>query len=451
MYFNQLNVFITGLLLVGLACCQCPSKNISLNAKRALDYEVVANDAAWCWFSDPRAVYYKGQKNQIYYGYINSLGDVMVGSRSVNDSITHTAVLHKMLNKDDHAVPSILILPDGKLLVFYSAHNGHKVYMRKSTYPEDITSWEDERVIFDEPTMRYTYTSPVMLSDEDNRIYLFGRVVPQIAKTKPRDQYYTYFHQYFTYSDDLGETWSKGRVYLKNSRRNDPIYLKVCSDNKSRIDFLFTDGHPKIGNDVSVYHMYYQKGDFYQTDGEKIAAVENVPIDMSQVQIDKVYDASESHIRSWIWDIALDKENRPVVTYSRYPRVANHLYYYAYWDGVKWHSQKIAKSGRTMCTVRQGAKLLEAHYSGGVVLDHNDPSNVYLSRQIKGNFEIEHKRWNGKKWISEMITTGSTVDNVRPYVVAERSDRIVSLLWMTGYYYHYTDFKTSLSIATLYP
>src|SRR5699024_3725195 len=131
-------------------------------AKSASDYEVVAKDAAWCWFSDPRAVYYKGKKEQIYYGYINSSGDVMIGSKSVNDSVIHTAVLHIDLDKDDHAVPSILILPNGKLLAFYSAHNGHQVYMRRSTHPEDITSWEDEKVIFNDSTMRYTYTNPVM-------------------------------------------------------------------------------------------------------------------------------------------------------------------------------------------------------------------------------------------------------------------------------------------------
>src|SRR5699024_10122418 len=107
--YNGIQVFVTSFLFIGLIACQSPCEKTASKAKSASDYEVVAKDAAWCWFSDPRAVYYKGKKEQIYYGYINSSGDVMIGSKSVNDSVIHTAVLHKDLDKDDHAVPSILI------------------------------------------------------------------------------------------------------------------------------------------------------------------------------------------------------------------------------------------------------------------------------------------------------------------------------------------------------
>ena len=36
--------------------------------------KTLAEDAAWCWFSDPRAVYHHGEKEAVYFGYINSRG-----------------------------------------------------------------------------------------------------------------------------------------------------------------------------------------------------------------------------------------------------------------------------------------------------------------------------------------------------------------------------------------
>src|SRR5690554_4389940 len=49
--------------------------------------ERVTNDAAWCWFSDPRAVYHKGNHERIYYGYINSKGDVKVSSYDLQTGV----------------------------------------------------------------------------------------------------------------------------------------------------------------------------------------------------------------------------------------------------------------------------------------------------------------------------------------------------------------------------
>ena len=443
-----MQIKLLGLLgfLMMLASCQHPGEPDTNSGSPASSFRVVADDAAWCWFSDPRAVYYKGEKEQLYYGYINSSGDVMVSAKPVKDSSVQTAILHEQLNKDDHAVPSILFLPDGRLAVFYSAHNGHHVYMRMSTKPEDITSWEEERVISDDSAMRYTYTNPVMLSGEHNRIYLFGREVAPESRSH-RDRYYTYWYQYFIYSDDLGKTWSKSQIMLKNTKKNSPIYMKVCSDNRSRIDFLFTNGHPKTDPDISIFHMYYQSGHFFQTNGKKIVAMDELPIALQENNINKVYEAEVDHVRSWIWDIALDKNNRPVITYTRYPRATDHRYYYGYWDGAAWQSQEICQSGGWMCSLDQGDKVLEANYSGGVVLDHNNPSSVYLAKQIDGFFEIEHKSWDGKSWEMDRITSHSDQNNVRPFVVS--GDNRAFLFWMSGFYHHYTKYDTDLRLTEL--
>src|SRR5690606_22461920 len=209
--------------------------------------EMAAANGAWCWFSDPRALYFKGDREQVYYGYISHQGDVMISSRDMQTSEVEEAVLHRELQIDDRNAPTILVLPNKQLLAFYNEHNG-RVFMRKSRHPEDIREWEEEVVLLDDPVFKFTYTNPVMLAGENNRIYVFGRAV-----RKGGD--FSDWYQYFMYSDDLGETWSPRTVYLDNEGRNNPTYLKVTSDHQSRIDFLFTDGHPKIGNDVSVFHL----------------------------------------------------------------------------------------------------------------------------------------------------------------------------------------------------
>lgn len=428
-------LFIIVIMLVN-RCKPSGLKDDNTVSKSTIDYKVVAEDAAWCWFSDPRAVYHKGAFEKVYFGYINMQGDVVISTFDIKDKAIETFVLHEKLQVDDHNNPSIIFLPDHRLIAFYNEHSGN-VYMRKSRNPEDIHNWEDEQII-SKGEERYCYTNPVMLSEENNRIYIFGRKVGTSRS-------YTEWWQYFIYSDNEGETWSDGQIYLDNEGRNNPIYLKLITDHKSRIDFVFSDGHPKIGSDVSVYHMYYEGGVFYQTNGDILMGVDSLPVKVSHVN--KVYDAKNTNIRAWIWDLALNKKKNPVIVYARYPIETDHRYHYAYWDGQKWIDQEVSKAGGWMPSLRQGDQIREAHYSGGIVLNPIDPKQIYLSRQIEGKFEIERKylQDNGK-WKSSFITSQSEVDNIRPYVVYNSQiDRSV-LLWMSGYYNHYTRWDTNLRI-----
>lgn len=395
---------------------------------KSSDYEIVAKDAAWCWFSDPRAVYYKGKHEKIYYGYINSKGDVVINSRNLKTKHTETFILHKELQIDDHNVPSILFLPDGRLLTFYTEHNG-RFFMRKSKNPEDISSWEEERVV---PFggNRITYSHPVMLKGEKNRIYMFWRG----SDWRPS----------MSFSDDLGETWSETTALIESKGRRNRPYLKVSSDNKNRIDFIFTDGHPGVELTNSVYHIYYEKGEFYQTNGERITSLNQLPVEHSHVN--KVYDGTVNNVRGWISDIALNKKKQPVIVYSRYPEDTDHRYHYAIWDGNKWNDEEICKAGGWMPIVKEGEKVREPHYSGGISLDHANPSNVYLSKEINKVFEIEYWNKTNNSWVKSPITSGSELSNMRPYVVYGNNRKNPIVLWMHGLYHHYTRFDTNLLI-----
>lgn len=394
---------------------------------QASDYKVIAKDAAWCWFSDPRAVYHKGMEERIYYAYINSKGDVVISSRDLRSEEIKTFVLHEDLQVDDHNVPSLLFLPDGRLIAFYTEHNG-RFFMRKSKNAEDITEWGEERVI---PFggKRITYSHPVMLKEEGNRIYMFWRG----SDWQPS----------FAFSDDLGETWSSTKVLIKSKGARNRPYLKVHSGGEDRIDFIFTDGHPGVEPTNSVYHFYYKSGKFHQTNGDLIGSMDGPTIQHQNVH--KVYDGEKDSIRAWISDVALAKDGNPVLVYPRFPHDTDHRYHYAKWNGEKWLDEEICKAGGSMPIVEPGEKIREPHYSGGISLDHHDPSNIYLSRKVDRFFEVEHWKRKRKKWGSTKVTSRSETDNVRPYVVVGViGDPIV--LWMTGVYNHYTKFDTDLRI-----
>src|SRR5210317_2171915 len=120
---SQLTVYL--LLFLILPTCTPDSNDKIRSAKNTSTSKLLTTDGAWCWFSDPRAIYHRGEREQVYFGYINSQGDVCIGSQDLHSEEIRSFVLHDTLEIDDHNVPSILVLPGGKLLAFYNEHNGN--------------------------------------------------------------------------------------------------------------------------------------------------------------------------------------------------------------------------------------------------------------------------------------------------------------------------------------
>ena len=101
-----------------------------------------------------------------------------------------------------------------------------------------------------------------------------------------------------------------------------------------------------------------------------------------------------------------------------------------------------------MVSLRQDDRVREAHYSGGIVLDHQNPDHIYLSRDLYGKFEIEHRALQSDgTWTSSLITNQSSANNVRPYVIEQAPEGQAILLWMNGVYRHYTEYDMDINIA----
>jgi len=403
-------------------------------AQRAEDFKTVTDDGAWCWFSDPRSVYYKGNHERTYTGFVTSTGDIMIACKDHQSNKNEQQIIYQGLQVDDHVNPSILILPDGRLKVFFTRHNG-MIYHTSSKLPEDISAFEPVDSL--DLGKMLCYTNPVMLSEENNRIYLFFRGG---YDWKPS----------FITSDDLGKTWTAPKSFVSkkvNNIYNRP-YTKVVSDGNSNIHFAFTDGHPREENHNSIYYLRYEGGKFFDAAGNKVSDLEHLPVE--QEIVSKAYDGIAANQRAWIWDIALNEENNPVIVYSTLPEETSHYYNYGMWSGTEWINKRLCKAGGAFPHFEKTKEQRdpEPHYSGGIVLDHSKPNIVYLSRAIKDRYEIEE--WStidgGTTFTQRAITSNSLKDNVRPFVVRNAPDSIFPrLLWMhVNHYRHYSNFSTAI-------
>jgi hypothetical protein len=331
--------------------------------------------------------------------------------------------------------------PEGRLMVFYSKHADKlPMFLARATNPEDISEWQDVKKLELNDTVAYaglsdtyTYANIVRLADENNKLYLFWRG----ADFKPN----------FSTSDDFGRSWQTGKILILPERiyRDRRPYMKVASNNRDVIHFAFTDGHPRNEDTNSVYYAQYRKGGLYKANGDRIADWSAVPVDPRQVDV--VYDARETKERAWVWDVAEAKDGSPVIVYSRFPSDTSHVYYYGVFDNGHWNNYKLVDSGRWFPQTPPGTEEREPNYSGGLTLDHTDPSQVYLSREKDGVFEIE--KWTtpdkGKTWDITEITKNSAHDNVRPVVIRDHPADGPTVLWINiDEYRHYTDFRTGI-------
>ncbi|EHR62087.1 BNR-4 repeat-containing protein [Saccharomonospora cyanea] len=387
----------------------------------------VADSGAWCWFGGPRALYHEERHRRTYLGYLTAAGEVVVAQYDHDSGKLTKSVVMEHFPVDDHNNPAVCIRPDGRVVVFWTGHATNiPLLYRRSVLPEDIGGgWEPLRAITtnSEGPYGWTYTNLAQLSAEPGKLYLFWRGGD--------------FNPYFTTTTG-GDRWTDAQplVFVPGERP----YVKMHSDGRDTIHFAFTQAHPRDVH-TSIYYMYYRGGNLYRADGGLIGPL-GFPVNPSEA--DKVYDADTGgNPKAWVWEIAADERGRPVIVYANFPTDDDHRYHYARWTGQRWENHRITAAGGTI-----SGDPGEPNYSGGVSLDHEDPSVVLLSRQRPGQ-RHEVERWTtrngGRTWSVEPITSNSTELNVRPFKpVGLRGNGPMSVLWMAGEYPSYTDFRTRI-------
>lgn len=404
----------------------------------------LSDDAAWCWFSGPRAIYRHHGNAEIATGWITKDGTLQAALLNYKSGAKEIQTITPQLEKDDHANPAFVELQDKEVLMFCAKHYDNHVRVNRLAVDAPSIAYDETKLndIYDEeelkryPYKRVTYVNPFALTAENNRIYCFGR--------------WTGFKPNITWSDDNGESFVKSTVFIANKEGfdgNNRPYVCYASDGKSKIHLVFTDGHPRDEPLNSVYYACYENGAFWRADGSKICDLDQIPFEPKEATV--VYQASEKEGRAWVYDVATDKKGRPVVLYARYPEETEHLYHYAIFDGKKWEDNQVCHAGKWFPQTAEGKKEPEPHYSAGMSLNPLSPNVIYLSREVNGIFEIEKRETKdkGKSWKTTPITQNSTHDNVRPVVPKnmQKSDTPV-VLWMTNKkYIHYTNYDTEIN------
>ncbi len=382
-------------------------------------------DGAWCWFNDPRAIYYEGTKKQTYFGWINSSGDIVVASYNHQTGVYTEHTLYEGLEIDDHDNPAIFIRKDGRLVVYFSKHTTAPAHRFISTNPEDITSWGDDYRFGENVTYPYPF-------QVDDQIYIFYRGLN--------------WHPTLIISDDNGETLGEPQQFIAGGGARP--YARYCQDSNGTIHAVFTTAHPRQDSKNMIYYAAFKDGKFYKADGTLIKSYTgtSTALNIDNDDMDTVYAATNG--KGWIWDITVDKNNHPVMVYASFPSDTDHRYYYARWTGSEWFRTELCAAGGWFPQTPDGSSESEPNYSGGIYLDYDDPSIVYLSKEVNGVFEIFKYTTpdEGLTWKEQAITWNSPSDivNVRPIVPRNHKKGYFDVLWMRGKYRYYQDYHTSI-------
>ena len=297
---------------------------------------------SWCWFADPRAVRVSAPRDMTFVGWLDWSGRVKVGAYDAASEATTTSVVGWLFH-DDHGSPSIMVEPDKRLTVFWSAHNGHSLYFRTSRRPEDISAWGRIQTVpvHGSGSLGFTYPNPVLLSSERNKVYLFWRGARWAADDATRK---------------ATGGWSPATDLVAN--HGERPYLKVDSDGRAKIGFAFTEAHPRDAL-TSIYYMGYQKGWLRHANGRLIARMNGRPV--APRAADMVYDARATGMSAWVWDVAIGESAHPVIVYATFPSARHHHYWYARWTGRAWFSHFLTDGGPTI-----SPGTIEYEYSGGL-------------------------------------------------------------------------------------
>ena len=415
---------------------------------------VLTADGAWTWYNDPRSLFYNGI---LYFGYVRSAdGRSVLSSFNLTNGVKTDLFTSTRTEVDDHDVSGLLVKQDGKMLAIYARHGADQFFayrLSTTTNPATAGDWGAEQTI-SSTGAGLTYSNPYQLTGESNRIYNFARDLN--------------FNPTVFTSTNGGSNWSTPQLFIKTGTGSTRPYVKYSSDSTQRVDFQYTDGHPRDVTN-SLYHLYYQGGWFYKTDGTPVTNFANLPILHDTGQRGSVIyqysDAPSSdpndHIatgRAWSWETTYQSNGWPVGVFT--VQVDNVTgpnwyddriyYYYARWTGTNWQKRFIAQAGRPLYTP-------ETDYAGGICIDPNNPNTVYISSNASDPFNLaditnvplrsndRYEIWRGitsdggLTFAWTQLTTNSTKDNLRPYIPRRQTGTPV-VLWFRGSYNTYTDF-----------
>lgn len=394
-------------------------------------YEV-EDEGAWCWFADPRSITYKNDEGTLDFsiiGYIDIHGDIKATQiNHINNEVSEV-LIRSNIQPDDHNNPTFLVLPDERIMVFYSRHTDEACFWYRVTSEKgDLTTLGEEKCLKTEANT--TYPSPFILSDDPSHIYLCWRGInwhPTIAK--------------LDLPDENGDTkFVYGPYQMVQSTAARP-YAKYASNGKDKLYVTYTLGHPD--NEAKNW-VFFNKIDIKtmtleDINGNTLSTIANGTLSVNASDATQTSVVDTENMRDWVWQVAEGSDGNPVIAMVRINGgKTSHDYYYVKWNGSKWVKTFLANGGGHF---HQTAGL-EMCYSGGMAIDPDNTNVIYCSQPIEGVYGkvyeiVKYTMSDDGTTVEsqEQITKNSKKNNVRPFVLANSEDKDIRLIWMHGDYY----------------
>lgn len=431
---NLLLIAVT--LWVGFVGTAAAQNHLSPAEDTVYEGKKLADEGAWCWFADPRALHYENESgtiNSSYVGYIDVHGAVKAVQYDFLKGRRSEVLVRSYFQPDDHNNPTFLVLPDERIMIFYSRHTDEPCfYYRISRAPGDITTLGEERKILTKDNT--TYPSPFILSDDPEHIYLCWRGIrwhPTIARLSLPDE-----------NDEVQIDWGPYQMVQSTGARP---YAKYYSNGKDRIMFTYTTGHPDNENPNWLYlnSVNIKTLQLEDVQGKVLSTIADGPFKVNRTEqyaVDypvAVVDHTPG-VRDWVWQVATDKQGHPVIAMVKISGdKTRHDYYYKYWDGQAWKEIFLAHAGGHFHQTPD----IERCYSGGMAIDPAHPEVVYCSVPVSGAFgrvyeivkyTVDVRSGDVK---AEPVTRHSRKNNVRPYILPDSESSPLRLAWMHGDYF----------------
>ena len=215
-------------------------------------------------------------------------------------------------------------------------------------------------------------------------------------------------------------------------------YAKYHSNGKDKIYVSYTTGHPD--NEMPNW-LYFNVIDINNGNGP---ILQDITGNTLKKIADGVFNISKTdsyknsypytvvdnsaNIRNWVWQIAIDKQDHPVIAYTHIDDAkTSHVYWYGRWTGTEWRRTWVQYAGHAF---HQNWNSTERCYSGGASVDPQHINDLYLSiPTTNGQYNRDgiYEIWKftvddeGKVASSQQITKNSKKNNFRPYILPNSS------------------------------
>src|SRR5690606_8898619 len=345
-------------------------------------------------------------------------------------------LIRSWFQPDDHNNPTFLVLPDERVMIFYSRHTDERCfYYRISQKPGDITTLGRETRL--ETDHNTTCSSPFILSDDPHHIYLCWRGIgwhPTVARLTLPDE-----------NDTV--QFDRGPYQIVQSQRGkDGVrpYAKYMSNGKDKIYLAYTTTHPDNQPINYIYFNYIdiQTLELKDIKGQTLATIGSGTlhqVDASPAYKNSYPDAvvEDAPFRNWLWEISVQDEDRPVIAMVQISEdKKSHDYYHVKWNGHEWQKTYLSDAGGHFHQTQD----IEKCYSGGMAIDKANPGIIYGAVPVNGKHGdvYELKKFtvdvDGKLISTQQLTFDSPKNNVRPFAIAHTKNDL-RLAWMHGDYY----------------